>query len=164
MSSSVRLLASVGEFTLDDIVEARLLLGSLCCELAAERGQSEQFIAMRAETAIQRSPTLSDVDFCASDVRFHQALVDATGNSVLGFVLPALNAALQPVTNLLVYRFRERRVIADQHERLVTALEDRNAEQAKKALGSQCEYLQRKLQEAKAWRKGRRQGADAPPS
>jgi GntR family transcriptional repressor for pyruvate dehydrogenase complex len=152
LSSSVRLLASLGEFILDDIVEARFRLGSLCCELAAQRGKAVHFAAMRTEIAVQRAASLSDVDFCASDVRFHQALVNATGNSVFCFLLPALNAALQPVTNLLVYRFRERRVIADQHERIVTALEAADSAEAIEMLRTQCDYLQSKLADAQAWR------------
>ena len=155
LSSAVRLLASLGEFTLDDIVEARFRLGSLCCELAAQRGKPAHFAAMRAEITVQRAASLSDVDFCASDVRFHQALVNATGNSVFGFLLPALNAALQPVTNLLVYRFRERRVIADQHERIVAALEAADSTAAIEMLRVQCDYLQSKLADAQAWRRRR---------
>ena len=152
LANTVRLLATAGEFTLDDVVEARFRLGSMCCELAAERGQPVQFAAMRDEVAIQRSPALDDVGFCASDVRFHQALVGATRNSVLGFLLPALNSALQPVTNLLVYRFRERKIIADQHERIIGALESGNSAAAIGIMREQCDYLRGKLAEAQKWR------------
>lgn len=152
LSSGVRLLASLGEFNLDDIVDARFQLGRLCCELAAKNGTEEHFKAMAEEVAIQRKATLTDVDFCASDVRFHQALVGATGNSVLNFLLPALNSALQPVTNLLVYRFRERKVSSAQHERIMTALSEGNAKEAITVLREQCEYLRSKLAEARQFK------------
>jgi hypothetical protein len=31
----------------------------------------------------ERDPALSDEEFCASDIRFHRALVDADGDALL---------------------------------------------------------------------------------
>jgi GntR family transcriptional repressor for pyruvate dehydrogenase complex len=36
-----------------------------------------------AELAVQRDETISDQDFCYSDVQFHRLIVDACGNDVV---------------------------------------------------------------------------------
>jgi len=107
---------------------------------------------MRTQIAKQRDPELSDVEFCASDVRFHNLIAGTAYNSVLQFFTLAMSEALQPATNLLVFRFREREIIADQHERLLDALERKRADTAIAVLVEQTRYLASKYSEAKEWR------------
>jgi GntR family transcriptional repressor for pyruvate dehydrogenase complex len=40
-----------------------------------------------AELAVQRDETISDQDFCYSDVQFHRLIVDACGNDVVPLAL-----------------------------------------------------------------------------
>jgi GntR family transcriptional repressor for pyruvate dehydrogenase complex len=153
LANALRVLVSLDEFKFEDIAEARRELESTCCRLAAERGTSVDFAAMRDEIAKQRDPALTDAEFCASDVRFHQALAAAAHNSVIRFMVLAMNEALQPVTNFLVFRFRERKIVAEQHERILKALESRNADDAIGALSDQIAYIAGKFAEARQWRK-----------
>jgi GntR family transcriptional regulator, transcriptional repressor for pyruvate dehydrogenase complex len=64
-------------------------------------------------------------------------------------------AALQPIANMVVYRFRERPMIVNQHDRIWGALRDPNADEAVAALKEQMMYLQQKYAEAQAWRDAR---------
>ena len=91
LTGSAMLMVSMGEFSLSEIAEARRELELPCCRLAAERRQEEHLQAMAEEIELQRNPATTDTDFCASDVRFHRAMVDATGNPVLRFLSPLLN-------------------------------------------------------------------------
>ncbi len=150
LSNSMRLLATVGEFDLEDILEARVELEKISCRLAAERADPGCIESMRAEIALQRRADTSDAEFCASDVRFHQLLVQSTNNSLLEFLMMAMNEAFQPVTNFMVFRFRERTVIAKQHDRLLAALEIRDADAAVTAISDQMDYLRRKYKEARS--------------
>ena len=118
LTTATTLLVSMGEFSFSEIAEARHELELLCCKLVVERRTDEHLQRMAAELAIQRSE-ISDEAFCASDVRFHRAFVDATGNRLLQFNLSTVIEGLQPVANLLVFRFRQRQVIVDQHKRLL---------------------------------------------
>jgi DNA-binding FadR family transcriptional regulator len=158
LANTLRMLVSLDEFKFEDIAEARRELESTCCRLAAERGTPVDFAAMREEIAKQRDPALTDVEFCASDVRFHQALAAAAHNPIIRFMVLAMNEALQPVTNLLVFRFRERKIVADQHERILRALEARESEAAVDTLVEQIKYLARKFAEARDWRKQAQRG------
>jgi DNA-binding FadR family transcriptional regulator len=158
LSNALRLLTGLGEFDHAHIFEARCELESTCCRLAAKRRNKDYLAKMRAELATQRDPSLSDEEFCASDVRFHRALVEATENPILQFMLCAVSDALQPVTNLVVFRFRDRKVICRQHQRLIEALEVSDATTAITALQKQAHYLAASYRKARAWRQSRASG------
>ncbi|MTJ83411.1 MAG: FadR family transcriptional regulator [Telmatospirillum sp.] len=136
------LLVSLGAFGLEDIVAARLETETICCRLAATAREDAHLARMEAELAIQRddSGRISDEEFCASDVRFHRALVDAAGNAPLAFMMHVVIEAMLPVMNLLSLRVRERRIIADHHARIVGALRAREADLATTALKDLIAY------------------------
>lgn len=158
LTSATTLLVTLGEFQLDDIAEARRELELLCCALAVARRGEEHLAVMARELEEQRRADLSDVDFCASDVRFHRALVDATGNPVLQFVMFAVIEALQPVANMVVFRLRQRERIVAQHQRLYQALRDRDPAAARAALEEQMGYLREQYAKAQELRRGREAG------
>ncbi len=158
LTSATTLLVTLGEFDLDAITEARRELELLCCALAVERRGEEHLASMARELEEQRRPELSDVAFCASDVRFHRALVDATGNPVLQFVMFAVIEALQPVANMIVFRLRQRERIVTQHQRLYEALRDRDPVAARTALEEQMGYLREQYAKAQALRQHREAG------
>jgi DNA-binding FadR family transcriptional regulator len=149
------LMVSMGEFSLSEIAEARRELELVCCRLAAERREDTHMAAMAKELERQRDPETSDVDFCASDVRFHRALVDATRNPVLQFVMFSVIEALQPATNLVIFQFRERDKILAQHERIYESIKARDPDVAEKALAEQMNYLCEQYAQAQEWRRQR---------
>ncbi len=144
------LLVGMGEFSLAQITETRLSLECLCAELAAIHRSDEHLGRMGEEIALQRNEALTDEEFCASDVRFHGTMADASGNAMLRFIMASVIEALQPVSNLVVFRQRERGVIVDQHSRILQCLEQRNSAGAKDILREQSEYLQARFAEAQA--------------
>ena len=157
LANATTLMVSIGEFSLTDITEARHQLELICCRLAAEHGNQAHLAEMKSELETQRDAKLSDVDFCASDVRFHRAMVNATENPVLQFVMVAVIEALLPIANLVVFRFRERELIVNQHQRLYEALKARDGDAAVEVLNEQFTYLREKYAEAREWRRKRDQ-------
>lgn len=152
LTSAATLLVSMGEFDLSQMNEARHQLELICCRLAAQRRLPEQLAIMAAELEVQRQPDISDEAFCASDVRFHRALVDATRNPVLQFLMAAVIEALQPVANLIAYRFRDKARIVGQHEALLAAIDGGDAEAAAAAMEEQMQYMIAQHESARAWR------------
>ncbi|MEO1613818.1 MAG: GntR family transcriptional regulator [Pseudomonadota bacterium] len=116
------------------IIEARLALLKTCVPFAVKKHRNPHLERMRAEAAAQRGDALSDEDFCASDVRFHRALADATGNPVLAFQMAGVVEGMQPLLNMITYRARDREMIADGHEAIADAVEARDAAAAIAAL------------------------------
>lgn len=148
LTESATLLVSLGEFTLSDIAEARDALERSCARLAAVRRTPEHLGRMADEVRVQRDLSIRGEDFCASDVRFHRALVDAAGNPVLGFVMGAVIEALQPASNMVIDRFRDRTLAADQHQRLLDAIMAQDPDAAEDAVATLMATL--KAQYAKA--------------
>lgn len=152
LTETATLLVGLGEFTLSDIAEARQELERLCARLACDRRSDAQLAVLAEEIARQRDPSLSDEQFCASDVRFHRTLVEAAGNPVVAFMMCAVIEALQPVSNMVIVRFRDRHQAADQHEAVLHALEARNIPAAERAVTAMMTTLRGQYEQAQAWR------------
>ena len=152
LTTAATLLVTLGEFDLPEIAEARHELELLCGRLAAERHEQHHLDAMAEEIKVQKQDDLSDEDFCASDVRFHRALVDATGNRVLQFIMYTVIEALQPVENMIIFRFRDRETTIRQHVKILNAIRSGKVARAEKAITGQMTYLRAQFDRAQALR------------
>ena len=155
LMSSVALMVSLGVFDLTEIAEARHELELVCVRLAIKRRNCAELDRMAAEIELQKDETLTDEEFCASDVRFHRALVDATHNPVMQFQMFTVIEALQPVENMVIFRFREREKIIEQHEKIWRALRDQDLAEAEDAIDEQMVYLRESFALAQEWRRNR---------
>ena len=154
VANAASLLVSMGEFALNDIAEAREAIELDCCRLAAERRTDAHLAALAGEIAQQRTTSLSDEEFCASDVRFHRTLVEAAGNPALDFAAAGVIESLQPAVNMVIFRFRDRRQVATQHEHLYRALKARDSDAACAALTEYMNALRKQYRKAQAVRAG----------
>ena len=148
LANTATLMVAVGDISLDAMATARLEMEAVCCRLAAENRTEAQLDAMRRELELQRGADLTDEDFCASDVRFHRALVDAGGNTLLQFLMHAVVEALQPVSNMIIFRVRDRQAIVSFHERILRSVESRDAETGAKALADLVGYTRERYRKA----------------
>lgn len=134
------LLLGMNEIPFETVSEARYVLEAACLPLACERCDKEHLTAMKEEVKLQRSSKLEDESFCSSDVRFHRALVDAAGNPVLSFQMVGVIEAMQPLMNMITYKLRERKRIADFHSAIIKACENGDAASADQSLQDLCSY------------------------
>lgn len=153
--TAATLLMSISTLSPDAVAEARLTLLGACVPLAVERRQDAHLTAMGGEIAVQRDPATSDEEFCASDVRFHRALVDAADNPLLSFQMAGVIEAIQPLLNMITYRSRDRAAIAGGHERICEALVARDAAGVIGELRELSDYTARLVREARALRAAR---------
>lgn len=149
LQNATTLMVTLGEFDIDAITEARLELETLCLKLAVERRLPEHLERMAAELERQADPGISDEDFCAADVRFHRALVDATANPVLQFNMVTVIESLQPLMNMIANRTRERAVIVDHHRKILEAVNAQALASAESALRDLVDYLRQQYQLAR---------------
>ncbi|KAA8614294.1 FadR/GntR family transcriptional regulator [Salipiger aestuarii] len=117
------LLLSMNAISFDVACEARFAMERACAPLACARRNEAQLRCMRTEVARQSDPGLTDEAFCASDVAFHRALVDAAGNPVLSWQLAGAVEAMQPLMNMITFTARSRARIVALHGRIVDAAE-----------------------------------------
>ncbi|CDZ36128.1 GntR family transcriptional regulator [Neorhizobium galegae] len=141
ITGAATLLVGIGAFDIEEIITARLETEAVCCRLSAANRSEADLAAMEAEIAVQLDETISDEDFCASDVRFHRALVDSTGNGPLKLMMYTVIEAFIPITNMIVFRVRERRHVASLHQEIVDAVRARKDAKAADALARLLAYV-----------------------
>ena len=150
------LLLSMNAVDFETACEARYALERACVPFAAERRGADHLAAMRAEIFRQGQPGLSDEGFCASDVTFHRALVDAAANPVLSYQLAGAVEAMQPLMNMITFTARSRERIVALHTRIADAIEAREAETAEIALAELADYTVKLAEDVRARRQARR--------
>ncbi len=134
------LLLSMNAVSFEIACEARYAMERACTALAARRRSADHLATMRAEIHRQGQPGLSDESFCASDVAFHRAMVDAAGNPVLSYQLAGAVEAMQPLMNMITFTARSREAIVAFHTRIADAIEARDAAAAETALEELAAY------------------------
>ena len=152
LSGATTLLVSMDAFSMEEINQTRLSLERTCITLAAENISQTQLHQLAEELATQQDPALEAEQFCASDVRFHRIIAEASGNRLLSFIMCSVIEALQPISNMVTFRFRQRSIIVDQHQRLYQALKQQQTQQALEILTEQIDYLAQNYAEAVHWR------------
>jgi len=151
ITSMAAVLFTVSDFNLADIVETRQEMEKVCCRLAAQRFSTDSSAMeshlneMEAELRTQRNPETPDREFCASDVRFHCLLVDATQNPLVQFLVTAMVEIMAPVLNLVAYRVEyrvsEREFITARHAEILAALKAQAPDLAVAAVDRLMEFL-----------------------
>ena len=121
--TTATLLLSMTAVRFETACEARYALERACAPLAATRRSPDHLATMRAEIHRQTQPGLSDESFCASDVTFHRALVDAAANPVLSYQLAGAVEAMQPLMNMITFTERSREAIVGLHTAIADAIE-----------------------------------------
>ena len=97
---------------------------------------------MRAEAHRQAQHGLTDEAFCASDVAFHRALVDAACNPVLSYQLAGAVEAMQPLMNMITFSARSREKIVGLHTAIADAIEAQDGALADQLLSELADYTQ----------------------
>lgn len=146
------LLLSMNEVSFATACEARYALERACAPLSAQRRSPDHLATMRAEAHRQSQPGLTDEAFCASDVAFHRALVDAADNPVLSYQLAGAVEAMQPLMNMITFSARSREKIIGLHQMIADAIEAKDAHAADANLAALAAYTQELAQDVIAER------------
>ncbi|MCD8104927.1 MAG: GntR family transcriptional regulator [Lachnospiraceae bacterium] len=127
---------------LEDVLEVRQALEALAVRLVCKRITKEQLAQMKClATDFRETLNRDDVVACAeADMKFHDAIYDATGNKRL----------IQILNNLWeqMYRYRmeylkdkdSHQILVEEHEEILRALEARDEQ---KALEATCRHIDR---------------------
>ena len=150
------LLLSMNSVSFGTACEARYALERACAPLAATRRTADHLATMRAEAHRQAQPGLTDEAFCASDVAFHRALVDAADNPVLSYQLAGAVEAMQPLMNMITFSARDRAKIVDLHTQIADAIDSHDAASADVLLVHLSDYTQKLAEDVFAARAAQR--------
>ena len=150
LSGSATLLVGMGALDIEEIIEARRTLQGSCVGLAISHATTQHIDNLEAALARQQDPEISDEAFCQADVAFHRALVDATDNGMLRFVMYTVIEALIPVTNMVVTVVRERSDIISLHRQMLDHLKLGDTVALQASMDELLDYLLQKFEEASA--------------
>ena len=148
LSGAATLLVGMGALDIEEIIEARRTLQGSCLSLAVSQATAEHIAKLEAALEHQQNPDISDEAFCQADVAFHRALVDATGNGMLRFVMYTVIEALIPVTNMVVTVVRERSAITSLHAQMLEHLRQGDAASLQARMDELLDYLLLKFEQA----------------
>jgi len=152
LGAAATLLVGLGALGIDEIIGARRALQGGCLDQAITHATREHLANIEAALLRQQDPGISDEAFCRADVAFHRALVDATGNGMLRFVMYTVIEALIPVTNLVVSVVRERGDIISLHRQMLERLRKRDRDGLRASMDQLLDYLLLKFEQASAGR------------
>ena len=152
LSGAATLLVGMGALGIEEIIEARRALQGSCLQQAIANVSAEHLQNIENALSRQQDPGISDEDFCQADVAFHRALVDATDNGMLRFVMYTVIEALIPVTNMVVTVVRERSDIISLHRQMLDHLAQGNAAALRAKMDELLDYLLEKFEQASATR------------
>jgi DNA-binding FadR family transcriptional regulator len=150
LSGAATLLVGMGALGIEEIIEARRVLQGSCLQQAIANLDAAHLRNIETALERQQDPEISDEDFCQADVAFHRALVDATENGMLRFVMYTVIEALIPVTNMVVSVVRERNDIISLHRQMLGHLGQGDAAQLRATMDELLDYLLLKFEQASA--------------
>jgi DNA-binding FadR family transcriptional regulator len=140
LRSNINLLTESRDLTLEELVEARLLLEVPAARLAARRRDQTDVDRLRA--SIPGEPMkLDGQEQFAHNKDFHSVLIDASRNSLLSIATQPVFSALH--TKLARYTLGRRfhRGINDHHRLIVQAIEAADEDAAAAEMQSHIEFL-----------------------
>ena len=150
LSGAATLLVGMGALDIEEIMQARRTLQGSCLSLAISQATAQHIENIEIALQRQQDPKISDEAFCQADVAFHRALVDATDNGMLRFVMYTVIEALIPVTNMVVTVVRERSDIISLHRQMLDHLKQGNASELQASMDELLDYLLHKFEQASA--------------
>ncbi|MBV9164305.1 MAG: FadR family transcriptional regulator [Pseudonocardiales bacterium] len=120
--------------SLADLVELRCALEAAAVERAAAHPQADRLAEARAALDDMRRLDISAEEFEDADVRFHVALVAASGNEAMHLIMLAVRDAIAEHLRDALHELPRSRAVrcrlTDQHAALLAAVEKGDAEQA----------------------------------
>lgn len=149
LASSTRLLVGLNSLSPEEVLQCRLEMEQLCAGLAARCHDDGDLNQLEAALAEQKRFVDQPEQFCRADVSFHRALVDASGNALLKLLMYAVIEGLQPVSNMIVFRYPARDLIIAQHEALLNAIRAGDEDAAREQIAHQVETLSTQMSRAR---------------
>jgi GntR family transcriptional repressor for pyruvate dehydrogenase complex len=131
-SSAISVLLS--DQTVNELYELRLILEPAAAEKAAVHRTDEDLLAMRRALAHFRVAYEMGTPVWEADLEFHQAIADASGNTMLGKVLAPVSDLLSNARRATGTLPAAVELALEQHDKIAAAIEARASKRARRAM------------------------------
>jgi GntR family transcriptional repressor for pyruvate dehydrogenase complex len=140
LSDAIAMMLETGSVTLEELLDARLLLEVPLAGLAAYHPDEENLRRLRE--AVRAGASADDVHALAViDSEIHQAIAAAAGNRMLQALTGWIFEVVQPSVNAALHGAIVQSAIVEQHEALLAAIEKGDAPRAERAMKDHLLYL-----------------------
>lgn len=133
-------LLALGSIRFEEVAIVRQHLEVPAVRLAAEHRTADDLEELRQVVALQKSISVEDPRVPGLDEQFHGAIARASGNRVLASFVSALHLETEPV-HYLDLSPEVGRTTVKQHQRIVRAIEDQDADEGERAIVEHLTYL-----------------------
>jgi GntR family transcriptional regulator, transcriptional repressor for pyruvate dehydrogenase complex len=152
LSDSIGMMLETGSVTLEELLDARLLLEVPLAGRAAYQADEDNLIALRE--AVRGAAAAIEADaperLAAMDAEFHKSVAEAAGNRMLQALTGWIFEVVQPSLNLVIEGAVVQSAIVEQHEALLAAVEKGDAAHAERAMKDHLLYLRDVLRMVRA--------------
>lgn len=125
--------------TVNELYEVRLILESAAAEKAAMHRTDEDLLAMRRALTHFRVAYEMGTPVWEADIEFHQAIVDACGNSMVARVLAPVSELLRNTRQVTGTLPAAVELALEQHDEIAAAIEARASTRARRAMTAHIE-------------------------
>jgi len=140
LSDAIGMMLETGVVTLEELLDARLLLEVPLAGLAAYQPDEENLHRLRQ--AVRGAATADDPNQLADfDGEIHKAIAAASGNRMLQALTGWVFDVVQPSVNAALHEAIVQSAIVEQHEALLAAIEKGDAPRAERAMKDHLLYL-----------------------
>jgi GntR family transcriptional repressor for pyruvate dehydrogenase complex len=140
LSDAIAMMLETGAVTLEELLDARLLLEVPLAGLAAYQADEQNLTRLR--NAVRAGATAEDAHALATvDSEIHQAVAAAAGNRMLQALTGWVFEVVQPSVNDALHGAIVQSAIVEQHEALLAAIEKGDAPRAERAMKDHLLYL-----------------------
>jgi GntR family transcriptional repressor for pyruvate dehydrogenase complex len=143
LTNAIAMMLETGAVTLDELLDARLLLEVPLAGLAAY--QPDEATVARLRDALEREATAGPEDIetrAATDMEIHRTLAAAAGNRMLKALTDWIFEVVQPTLIETLQPAVVQSAILEQHQALLAAVEKGDPARAERAMKDHLLYLQ----------------------
>lgn len=143
LSDAIAMMLETGAVTLDELLEARLLLEVPLAGLAAY--QPDEGTVERLREVVEREAAAEPEDtetHAATDTEIHRTLAEAGGNRMVQALTDWMFEVVQPSLIEILQPAVVQSAIAEQHQALLAAMEKGDPARAERAMKDHLLYLQ----------------------
>jgi GntR family transcriptional regulator, transcriptional repressor for pyruvate dehydrogenase complex len=152
LSDAIGMMLETGSVTLEELLDARLLLEVPLAGRAAYQPDEENLSALRE--AVRGAAAAAEAgdpeQVAAMDAEFHRAIAAAAGNRMLQALTGWIFEVVQPSLNRVIEGAVVQSAIVEQHEMLLAAVEKGDAARAERAMKDHLLYLRDVLRMVRA--------------
>jgi GntR family transcriptional repressor for pyruvate dehydrogenase complex len=142
LSDAIAMMLETGAVTLDELLDARLLLEVPLAGLAAYQPGGDTVERLRAVVEREAAAQADDTEAqAAADMEIHQTIAAAAGNRMVQALTNWMFEILQPSLIELLQPAVVQSAIHEQHEALLAAVEKGDSARAERAMKDHLLYL-----------------------